>query len=156
MKTMLRSLLGLVLLASFLMVTPANAMPNVSARNTIQPGKRLIVGFNVKTPGKYLIRVIGPALQQFGVQGVVKDPMMELFSGQSIVGRNDDWSAAGVPPTAYAAYEASVGAFSLTDPDSTDSAYVLDLQPGSYTVHGFDRDGGGGDLLVEVYQIPTS
>jgi hypothetical protein len=47
---------------------------------------------------------------------------------------------------------AKVGAFALLA-DSADSALVLTLQPGTYSVQVSDANGASGIALAEVYQV---
>jgi hypothetical protein len=46
-----------------------------------------------------------------------------------------------------------VGAFALT-PGSRDAALLTTLAPGSYTVQVSGADGGTGEALVEIYEVP--
>ncbi|MEN9636746.1 MAG: hypothetical protein RL077_5150 [Verrucomicrobiota bacterium] len=93
-----------------------------------------------------LIRAIGPGLTQFGVTGVLADPTMELFSGQTVIGSNDDWSGDQVTTLG-----AKVGAFALPAA-SKDAVIVKTLQPGNYTVQ-IKGKGAAGTVIVEVYEI---
>jgi len=47
----------------------------------------------------------------------------------------------------------AVGAFGL-DAGSRDAALLADLAPGSYTVWVRGADGGTGEALVELYEVP--
>ncbi len=148
-----------IVLAEIYDATPpaafADATPrliNVSARTQVGTGADiLIAGFVVSgsAPKNVLIRAIGPALANFGVPGVLADPKLELFSGSSRIGENDNWSGAD----ALAAGFASVGAFTL-DPASKDAALLATLAPGSYTVQVSGVANTTGVALVEIYEMP--
>ena len=98
-----------------------------------------------------LIRAIGPTLGTFGVQGVLEDPVIRLFSsGQELV-VNDDWGS-GDQTDAIAAAAEQVGAFAI-DPTSKDSALLITLNPGVYTVQVAGVGGLTGACLVEVYDV---
>ena len=47
----------------------------------------------------------------------------------------------------------AVGAFAL-DAGSKDAALLTTLAPGSYTVQVKGADGGTGEALVEIYEVP--
>ena len=125
---------------------------NMSARNLVGTGDDiLIVGFNVAGSGtkQLLIRAVGPKLGGFGVSGFLVDPKVEVYRGadNTKVSENDNWSST------LAATFASVGAFGL-DSGSRDAALLTELAPGSYTVWVRGADGGTGEALVELYEVP--
>lgn len=121
---------------------------NLSARTFGGTGSdTLIVGFNISgtESRRLVIRAVGPGLAAFGVAGTMADPKLELYSGATKVGENDNWDAATL------AAQQSVGAFALTA-NSRDAVLVSTLQPGSYTVQV--TGGTTGVALVEVYEAP--
>lgn len=124
---------------------------NLSARNRVGTGADvLIAGFYINGTGtqRVLIRATGPALTAFGVPGVLADPKLEVNDRAVRIAENDDWSSA------LAGVFAQVGAFPLTA-GSKDSAVVLTLAAGkSYTVQVSGANGGVGEALVEVYEVP--
>jgi hypothetical protein len=123
----------------------------VSARNIVGTGANvLIAGFNISGTGtkKLLIRGVGPGLAQFGVAGTLADPLVQVYDSKSaLLASNDSWDASLTPVFA------SVGAFSLAA-NSKDAALVLSLPVGAYSVQVSGADGGNGDGLVEVYELP--
>lgn len=130
--------------------TAGARLVNMSARNLVGTGDDiLIVGFNVAGTGskQLLIRAVGPRLGGFGVSGFLADPKLEIYRGDAKVAENDNWSGS------LAASFTSVGAFPL-DPGSRDAALLADLSPGSYTVQVRGADGGTGEALVELYEVP--
>ena len=123
---------------------------NMSARNLVGTGDDiLIVGFNIGGTGtkQLLIRAIGPKLGGFGVTGFLADPKVEVYRGDTKISENDNWSSA------LAATFGAVGAFGL-DAGSRDAALLADLAPGGYTVWVRGADGGTGEALVELYEVP--
>lgn len=124
---------------------------NVSARNRAGTGDDiLIAGFNIAgtSAKQVLIRAVGPKLSAFGVSGVLSDPKLELYnSAGAKISENDNWGST------LAATFSSVGAFPL-DANSKDAALVISLNPGSYTVQVKGADGGTGEALVEIYEVP--
>ena len=128
----------------------AQRFTSLSARSRVGTGANiLIAGFSLSGEGKrnLLIRAVGPTLGVFGVPGVLSDPKLEIYQGSTKIGENDNWSA--TLSTTFS----SVGAFGLTQ-GSKDAAITVSLPAGSYTVQVSGADGGGGEALVEVYELP--
>ena len=124
---------------------------NVSARNRVGTGDDiLIAGFNIAGTGTkpLLIRAVGPKLADFGVENVLADPKLEIYGAGSVkLSENDTWNATLAP--AFTA----VGAFPL-DPGSRDAALLTSLATGSYTVQVSGANGGTGEALIEIYEVP--
>ena len=123
---------------------------NLSARNKVGTGANiLIAGFTLAGEGarNLLIRAVGPKLSEFGVTGVLTDPMLEIYSGSTKIAENDNWSAT------LASTAASVGAFALTA-GSKDAAIIVSLPKGGYTVQVSGVDSGVGEAIVEIYELP--
>ena len=123
---------------------------NVSVLKALGTG--MTAGFVIDgtSPKKVLIRVVGPTLGTvFGVGGVVADPQLTLFSGQAVIGSNDNW---GGTPELTAAFT-QVGAFGLPAA-SKDAAVLATLQRGSYTVEAKGVGGTTGVAILEVYEVP--
>jgi len=76
---------------------------------------------------------------------------MVLYSGQQAVATNVGWTTAANRNT-IASVAAQVGAFAL-DPNSADSAMLLTLDPGIYTVHVYGANGETGIAMVESYSV---
>jgi len=72
-------------------------------------------------PQPLLVRAAGPSLEALGVTEVVDDPILEVFTGATKIGENDDWG--GDPATAAAMNR--VGAFLFNSPLSRDAAISL-------------------------------
>ena len=139
-------------------LTPVQ-MVNLSTRGAVGTGVNIMVaGFVITgdTPQRVLVRGVGPTLADFGVDGVLADPVLRLFrstpSGAELLRTNGDWStasnAAQITSTASA-----VGGFALTA-GAGDAALLVDLDPGSYTVELAGVDAGTGVGLIEVYRVP--
>jgi hypothetical protein len=124
---------------------------NVSARNRVGTGDDiLIAGFNIAGTGtqQLLIRAVGPGLAAFGVPGTLVDPRVEVYNSTGVkLTENDNWDAG------LAATFGAVGAFALPA-GSRDAALLITLPPGSYSVQVRGADGGTGEALVEVYEVP--
>jgi cyclophilin family peptidyl-prolyl cis-trans isomerase len=140
---------------SFSTVAPADLgrLVNLAIRTNAGTGPRtLIVGFSLgpatvsgSTP--LLVRGVGPSLAQFGLSGVLADPVATMFRGDTTVATNDNWGGAAVVTDRAA----QVGAFSLASASSLDAALALAPASGSYTVQIADRNNATGLALAEIY-----
>jgi hypothetical protein len=113
----------------------------------------MIAGFEISgsSAQTVLIRASGPALAALGVSGTAPNPNLLLYdSSGNLVASNVNWG--GDPE--IAAVASSVGAFTWTDPNSTDSALLLTLSPGTYTAEVSPGYGYSGIALIEVYAVP--
>lgn len=145
---------GVALVELYDMAAPVSAtgprLVNVSARTQVGTGADiLIAGFTIggSGPRTLLIRAVGPTLSNFGVDGALADPRIELYRDSTKLDENDDWVPATVTPVAT-----SVGAFPLPV-GSRDAALVVTLQPASYTVQVSGANSGTGVALIEIYDV---
>lgn len=122
--------------------TTSSRLSNVSVRTLLEADQRVIIGFVLSGGAKdVLVRTAGPALDQFGLQGM-PDPRIELYDADAaIIGQNDDWDPA------LASTFATLGAFDFAD-GSNDSALVQNLA-GLNSAHAFGATRGV--ALVEAY-----
>jgi hypothetical protein len=130
-------------------------LTNISTRGFVGTGGNIMIaGFVVggSQPAKVLVRGVGPGLAAFGVSGVLAKPTIVVFDqAGNQVGSNTGWQTAA-DPTQASTIASQVGAFALSTA-SADSALVLTLQPGVYSVQVTGSDGGTGVALAEVYQV---
>jgi len=129
----------------------ASSLANVATRATAGSGaESLIPGFVIAGgPKTVLVRAAGPALAAFGVTGALADPRLELFSGETVIAANDDWSASA-NASDIAANAARLGAFPFT-PGTRDAALLATLAPGAYTARAGGAGTTTGIALVEIY-----
>jgi hypothetical protein len=134
---------------------------NVSCRAMVGGGSGILTeGFVVSGPvnsqEQVLLRAVGPALAQFGVgSGALAQPVLSVFdSSGNLIASNTGWSsadnAASIPNAAVVA-----GTFALPS-GSADSALLLNLVPGNYTLQVSGANQGSGIVLAEVYEIGSS
>ena len=128
------------------------ALFNISTRGYVGVGDEIMIAGFVVSGNKLrrvLIRGLGKSLELRGVSGALADPNIALHdvSGTKIE-ENDDWVESTnsqeieqVTPT--------VGAIVLED--QTESAMLVTLSPGLYTVHLSGAGGSSGIGLVEVF-----
>ena len=127
---------------------------NISTRGNVQTGDNVMIGGFInagKDSIKVLVRGIGPTLAQFGVTGVLANPVLELHNTDDtgkdvLLATNDDW---GTDPT----QKAAIMATGLAPLNDLESAILVTIPPGqnSYTaiVRGANETTGVG--LVEAY-----
>ena len=111
----------------------------------------LIAGFVIggTQPRRVLLRAVGPSLAQFGTTGILIDPVLTLYHGNTIIAANDDWEISR-SSAAIAATAQNVGAFALNSA-SLDAALLITLAPGAYTAVVTGANGATGTTLVEIY-----
>ena len=131
-----------------------NLATRAQARNDVP----LIAGLVTKGAGtkNYLIRGIGPTLEQLGVATPLRDPalVVKLLGSAEVLLANGDWgsgsNAAQIMTTA-----AAVGAFAL--PVESKDAVVLGALPaGAYTAALAGPAGDAGVALIEAYDASVS
>jgi uncharacterized protein (DUF1800 family) len=141
------------LLCTFQLTGQESRLANLATRAQTQSGAAILTaGFVIGAGGdkQVVIRAVGPTLANFGLSGVLADPILTLVNGAgATVASNDDWAAAN------AALMTSVGAFALPV-GSKDSVIVTTLPPGSYTAQVSGAGGGEGLTIVEVYEVGST
>jgi hypothetical protein len=124
----------------------------VSTRGYVSNSQTLIGGFYVSgnAPRTILIRADGPVLGTFGVPSPLPDPVLTVYNSTgAVVATNTGWGTNAVPEALSAAAQ-QVGAFALPN-SSLDSALLLTLQPGAYTVEITSAGKNSGTALFEAY-----
>jgi glucose/arabinose dehydrogenase len=141
---------------------------NISTRSIAQIGSNVVIGGFVidgNVPKAILIRGRGPSMSgaPFFVPGVLTNPSLRLFSGQTVIAQNDNWQDASSCTGFVCGGPGQITAIGLdpcrshpgqaTPPQgcSLESAILITLGPGAYTVHLSGADGGSGIGLVEVF-----
>ena len=138
-------------------VITATRLTNISTRAQVGTGGNLeIAGFVVSgAPGsteQLLVRGVGPTLAQFGVTGVLTQPVLTLFnSSGAMVATNTGWGT-NSNAAQIAATSGTVGAFALPI-GSADSALLISLAPGAYTAQVSGQNTTTGVALAEVYEV---
>ncbi len=142
--------------------TPPNSgshLVNISSRAGVGTGANLeIAGFVVSGPPgsieQVLVRAVGPTLSQYGVDGVLANPVLTLFnSAGDQLATNTGWSTSP-DSSAIAAAATTTGAFGLSE-GSADSAILASLAPGTYTAEVVGANGTSGVALAEVYEVDS-
>src|ERR1022692_3949918 len=147
-------------------VCSSDLLINISTRGYVGTGSEtLIGGFVVSGTATetVLLRGVGPTLGAFGVTGYLVTPQLTLFDNAgNAVATNIGWGNASVAGSstlvaniqkATSGNFSTVGAFSLPS-GSADSAMVVTLPSGSYTLQVTGTSNSTGIGLLEAYEMP--
>ncbi|MGI8820541.1 MAG: matrixin family metalloprotease [Chthoniobacterales bacterium] len=140
----------------YLNSTDAPVLRNISTRALIGPGdSSLIGGFIIQgsQPATVVVRGIGFSLAELGITNALADPTITVYRGQQVVATSDDWFTDS--------NAAAIASYHLDPRNSLESALLLTLQPGSYTVvvNGLTVAGDAtatGVGLFELYDLHTT
>jgi GH35 family endo-1,4-beta-xylanase len=127
----------------------ASRLINISTRSQVRTSSEVqIAGFVIRGSGpkKVVIRASGPALTKFNVPGVLADPALDVYSGNTVVASNDNWSTSVRPDFQRVGID-------NWDIGSNDAAIVMTLNPGPYTAIVSGKNSGTGVALIEVFEI---
>ena len=122
---------------------------NIATRLPVLTGENvLIAGIIVvgDVPKRVIIRALGPSLAATGVSGVLEDPTVELYQGDTLLVANDDWRE---PQES----ESEVSETGIAPSDDREAAIVRTLEPGAYTAIVRGKDDTTGVALVEAYDL---
>jgi len=146
---------GIALAEVYELPSNGTRLVNISTRAQVGPAAdTVIVGFVVSGGAEPLLaRGDGPSLVQFNVAGFLPQPSLSVFdSSGTVIGTNTGWSSGGSPGR-IADAASSVGAFALPA-GSADSALIVSLPAGSYTVQLCGANNTTGVGLAELYELP--
>jgi hypothetical protein len=132
----------------------------------------MIGGFIIDgaVPKAVLIRGRGPSMSSapFFVPGVLADPILRLFSGQSVIAENNNWqdppscaviscgTPAQIAATGMDPCQPNPGQASAPAGCALESAILITLNPGAYTVHLSGANGTVGIGLIEVFDADAN
>jgi hypothetical protein len=146
---------GVALAEVYEVASTGTRLINLSTRALVGTnGNIVITGFVIAGSGTepLLVRADGPSLTQFGVAGVLAQPILTVFGGQTVISSNTGWGSNG-NPAQIASVAAQVGAFPFA-PGSADSAVVISLPAGAYTAQVSGVNNTTGLALAELYEAP--
>ena len=142
---------------------------NLSTRASVQSGDGVMIGgliIDGAAPKAVLIRGRGPSMSTapLFVPGVLADPVLRLFSGQSVIAENNNWQDAPscgglscstpvqITATGMDPCQPNPGQASAPAGCALESAILIILNPGAYTVHLSGANGIAGIGLIEVFE----
>lgn len=147
--TTTKLLVSLALAATMAGTAIAADLKNISTRGKVETGDDvMIAGFVVDGSDsmQVYVRTLGATLSNYGIENPLQDPKMTIKDSQgNIVGENDDWNN-----------NADVIATGSEPTDDKESALVLTLQPGAYTVVVEGVNGATGTAIVAVDKLGSS
>jgi hypothetical protein len=137
--------------------TKDHALVNISTLARINgPDDSVISGFVISSSSarNVLVRAVGPTLSSFGVSEALPEPVLSVYQGEKLINSNAGWTTSTRSVGELSDAFDRAGAFRLSSEDSRDSAMVLSLEPGAYTVEVKSGNGRPGSALLEVYDLP--
>jgi phospholipase/lecithinase/hemolysin len=131
--------------------TPAQSL-NLSARLNVGTGDNVLIGgliISGSAPKQVMIRGLGPSLEVNGtpVADTLADPTLELYQGADLIQTNDNWKET---------QQAEIEATGIAPTNDLESAILVTLDPGSYTVILRGKNSTTGIGLVEAYDLDTA
>jgi hypothetical protein len=121
---------------------------NISTRGQVLTGADvMIAGFVIQgqAPQTVVVRARGPSLAAAGVPGVLANPRMQLFSGATEIGNNDNWQTN--------ANAAQIQASGFAPDDPNECALLVTLAPGAYSAVISGVNSSTGVAIVEVFGL---
>lgn len=139
---------GVGIVEAYDLTLSANSkLANISTRGFVETGDNAMIGGLIVTGGsaKFIVRAIGPSLQNAGIANALQDPTLELVdSNGASAGTNDNWQEA-------ANTNEIPNGFSPSDP--RESVIVTMLSAGSYTAIVRGKNDTTGIAVVEAYNL---
>lgn len=124
---------------------------NISTRENVGSGDDVLIGgfiVNGTTSKNVLLRAIGPSLSNFGLSGVLQDPILELHDNTgALITSNDNWRDT---------QETAIEMTTIAPQDDRESAILATLDPGAYTAIVRGKNDTTGIALVEAYDLDTT
>ena len=129
---------------------PAQSL-NLSARLNVGTGDNVLIDgliIDGTEPKSVIVRGLGPSLAVNGtpLADTLADPVLELYKNGALIKTNNDWKDS---------QQTAIEATGLAPTDDLESAIVMTLDPGEYTVILRGQNSGTGIGLVEAYDLDT-
>ena len=127
----------------------ADPLLNISTRGRVLTGDDLLIGGFIVTgtaPKRVLLRAIGPSLGAAGVADALRNPVLELYRGETLIAANDNWRTE----------EATTNGTGVAPAHDAEAALLRDLAPGTYTAVVRGAGDAVGVGLVEAYDLEVA
>jgi len=133
--------------------TADSRLANISTRAFVEAGDNVMIGGFIVGSGngaaKVVARAIGPSLTALGVNNALADPTLQLRDANgAVVEVNDDWQISNHFDSGE-----EVKNVGLAPTNNRESAVLVTLPNGNYTVIVAGYNGATGVGLVEVYNL---
>ncbi len=133
-------------------VTP---LQNASLRSSIVPGEHVTAGGVAGAQGGWkLLRVVGPTLAEFGVVQPLAEPSFRVLRKDAEPLSVGDWRTDSVAAKSLQQISSLLGAFPLSE-TGADAACFTWIPPGPFLVHCVNSSAEAGDVLLEIYPLPS-
>jgi len=125
-------------------------LANIASRGFVDTGNNVMIAGLVIGPAgggstRILVRAIGPSLTNFGINGALQNPTLDLVNSNGVILRsNDNWPDS---------QESELERLALQPSDERESALIVGLIPGNYTAIVRGVGGTTGVGLVEIYNV---
>ncbi len=134
--------------ATFGLATEIPRLGNISTRMQVLTGNDVLIGGFIvggTQPKTLVIRARGPSLVPLGIANALANPVLQLFSGATVIAQNDDWG--------QAANAAAIQASGFAPGNSREAAILVTLGPGAYTAIVSGAGGTTGVGIIEVFEV---
>ena len=135
-------------LAQTISAAAAGALVNLSTRGPVLTGNDVMIGGFIiggSTSKTVVVRARGPSLAAQGVPNALANPVLSLFSGQTVIASNDDWQTA--------ANSGALQSSGFAPSHALESAVLVTLAPGAYTAIVSGVGGLTGVGMIEVFEV---
>jgi sugar lactone lactonase YvrE len=128
-------------------------LANISSRAFVETGDNVMIGGFIVGSGngaaKVVARALGPSLSALGISNALQDPILYLRDANgAVVEFNDDWKLSNHFDSGQ-----EVATAGLAPTNDRESALLVTLPNGNYTVTVSGYNGGTGVGVVEVYNL---
>ena len=140
---------GIAIVEVFEVDHPEVPLIDIATRGLVQTGDNVLIGgFVVQGHGplRVVVRARGPSLGPAGLANPLADPAIQVFSSQTSIATNDDWTTS---PDAL-----EIQSLGFAPAHAKEAAVLLTLQPGAYTAVVTGANGTTGVGIVEVFAVP--
>mgnify|MGYP000368440558 CR=1 FL=1 len=122
---------------------------NIATRMQVLTGDNVMIGGFViggSSSKTVVVRARGPSLVAQGVPNALANPVLNLYSGQTVIASNDNFGTAS--------NLSQLQASGFAPSNALESAILVTLNPGAYTAIVSGASGGTGVAIVEVFTVP--
>ena len=132
---------------STLLASSTNRFQNLATRGLVQTNDNILIGGIIiggSANKRILVRGIGPSLADKGVNNPLADPTLEIFSGSTKIASNDNWKDS---------QQADISATGIAPTNDAESAVLVTLAPGAYSMVLRGKNNTTGTAVDEAYDL---
>lgn len=121
---------------------------NLSTRGFVGTGDDIMIGGIIvygDSPRLVLLRGRGPSLGGLPAGDKLQNPMLRLFSGQTLIAQNANWGSAS--------NAGAIAATGMAPSNANEAAILISLAPGAYTAQVLGEGGTTGIGIVEAIEV---